>query len=426
METNIQAWLIDAGGVSEAFGSRGRAGETPPRPGLRVKVAGASLERLQALAEAAGPLGIEVRWDWGASGGTPGAERPPGPLPVPEAARVRNEPPGRWSQDAADGQGLMLGGSQEQLQALVERWQDLDPQAALALEAGLRAGLSRPERFRARGTVYPLARFPYLLGILNVTTDSFYSGARHFGTDAALRRAEQVAREGGDWIEVGGESARGGTPLSPEAEAERVAPVVAALRARIPLPVAVDTYKPQVARAAVEAGASLINDISGGADPEMFRVARETGAALVLMHLTARPKEEYEDPGYPSTLDAVRWFLGERLALAREAGVEEEQLLVDPGLNFGKHPRRDLEIMRSLKSFSALGRPLYLATSRKDYLRDLLGLPPEELLEATEAAVAFAVLQGVQLFRVHDVAAVARVRAVAWAIHEAVAAGARG
>ncbi len=203
-----------------------------------------------------------------------------------------------------------------------------------------------------------------------------------------------------------------------------MAPVVEALRRRLELPVAVDTYKPQVARAAVEAGATLINDISGGADPEMFTVARETGAALVLMHLSQRPKSEYTDPGYPSTVDAVRWILGERLRQAEAAGVPREQLLIDPGLNFGKHPRRDLAIMRALPDFLALGRPVYLATSRKDYLRDLLGLPPEALLEATEAAVAYAMLQGIQLFRIHDVAQMVRVRATLWAIREAVGTGA--
>lgn len=408
MGDGIQAWCLTGPGgqSSRTFG--------PQTGGWTVKVAAASRERLAALAGTAREAGLEVWWDWGAEL----AHLPPGP------ARWRREPPAAWSSDAAWGQGLILGGPEGQLTQLAGAWTAQDRPAADALRRGVEAGRGLPPAFRAGAQTYPLDRPPYLLGILNVTRDSFYAKARHFGMDAALRRGEEIAREGGDWIEVGGESARGGIPLPPEVEAERVAPVVEALRRRLELPVAVDTYKPQVARAAVEAGATLINDISGGADPEMFTVARETGAALVLMHLSQRPKSEYTDPGYPSTVDAVRWILGERLRQAEAAGVPREQLLIDPGLNFGKHPRRDLAIMRALPDFLALGRPVYLATSRKDYLRDLLGLPPEALLEATEAAVAYAMLQGIQLFRIHDVAQMVRVRATLWAIREAVGTGA--
>lgn len=412
MGNRVQAWRVGLGrGAARPHMKPGRT-ETGEPEAWTLKVAAASLERLAALAPAARDLGFTVRWDWGA--GLPGA-------PLSGQARWRDEPPPVWGDDAAWGQGLILTGPAGRLEELVARWDRQDPESAAALRRGLEGGRSRPEAFRAGGRAYSLNRPPYLLGILNVTRDSFYAGARHFGLDAALRRGEEIAREGGDWIEVGGESARGGTPLPAEVEAERVAPVVAALRSRFELPVAVDTYKPLVARAAVDAGATLINDITGGADPEMFRVARETGAALVLMHLSQKPKSEYQDPGYPSTVDAVRWTLGERLLQAEAAGVPREQLLIDPGLNFGKHPRRDLAIMRSLGEFLALGRPVYLATSRKDYLRDLLGLPPEELLEPTEAAVAYAILQGVQLFRIHDVAAMVRVRATVWAIREAAA-----
>lgn len=417
MGAGVQVWRVGADhGIPRSGGKPGAI--QPDEPGAwTLKAAAASLERLAALVPAARDLGFSVWWDWGA--GHPEA-------PLGGQARWREEPPPVWSDDAAWGQGLILTGPGGRLDELAARWERQDPESAAALRRGLEGGRSRPEAFRACGRWHGLNRPPYLLGILNVTRDSFYAGARHFGLDAALRRGEAIAREGGDWIEVGGESARGGTPLPAEVEAERVAPVVAALRSRLELPIAVDTYKPLVARAAVEAGATLINDITGGADPEMFRVARETGAALVLMHLSQRPKSEYQDPGYPSTVDAVRWTLGERLLQAEAAGVPREQLLVDPGLNFGKHPRRDLAIMRSLREFLALGRPVYLATSRKDYLRDLLGLPPEELLEPTEAAVAYAILQGVQLFRIHDVAAMARVRATVWAIREAAAAARAG
>ncbi len=174
------------------------------------------------------------------------------------------------------------------------------------------------------------------------------------------------------------------------------------------MPITVDTYKPDVARRAVDGGAVLINDISGLADPRMATVAADTGAALVVMHIQGRPKERQHAPSYGSVVDEVYAFLEDRTATARAAGVPACRLVVDPGFSFGKTAEHDVEILRRFGEFRGLGYALYLATSRKNYLRDVLGLPFDELLEGTAAAVAYGVLQGAHLVRTHDVRFMAR------------------
>jgi dihydropteroate synthase len=249
----------------------------------------------------------------------------------------------------------------------------------------------------------------YIAGILNNTPDSFYDRGAFFGLDGALARAEVLVREGADLIEVGGETAQEGTPVAVGDEIERVAPLVRALVRRYPLPVAVDTHKADVARAVLDAGAVLINDISALGDPQMAEVVARGGAGLVLMHLHGRPKQHYVDVAVPSMMEWVAAFLHERTEAAVAAGVPRGRLLVDPGLNFGKHPARDLELIRRLPELRSLGYPIFVATSRKDYIRDLLHLHPDDLLEGTAAAVAFAIVQGANMLRVHDVQTMARV-----------------
>lgn len=249
----------------------------------------------------------------------------------------------------------------------------------------------------------------YVAGILNNTPDSFYDRGRDYGTDAALARAEVIVQEGADLIEVGGETAQEGERLPPREEIDRVAPLVAELTRRFPVPVAVDTYKPDVAKAAIDAGAVLVNDISGAADPPMAEVIRLSRAGLVVMYLHGRPKQHYEDVPAPSMMDWVAASLKARTDELIARGIPRGRLLVDPGLNFGKHPARDLELMRRLPELRSLGLPIFVATSHKDYIRDLLHLQPDDLLEGTAAAVAHAVAQGANMLRVHDVQAMVRV-----------------
>jgi dihydropteroate synthase len=249
----------------------------------------------------------------------------------------------------------------------------------------------------------------YVIGILNNTPDSFYDRGRFFGRDAALARAEEIVTQGADLIEVGGETAQEGDRLSAREEISRVAPLVAELVRRYDLPVAVDTYKADVARAAIEAGAVLVNDISGMTDPAMPAVIAETRAGIVMMHLHGRPKQHYTDIEVPSMMDWVAAILRGRIDDAVAAGVPRERLMVDPGLNFGKKPHRDIELLQRLSELRNFELPIFVAASRKDFIRDLLHLHPDDLLEGTAAAVAFAITQGANLIRVHDVEPMVRV-----------------
>lgn len=311
-----------------------------------------------------------------------------------------------------DGEAVAVAGPADRLAGLSGAGGAAGEEAARAL-ARFR---TPPQRLEARGVAFDLRHRPLLVGILNVTPDSFYDGGRYTTLQAAVARAEAMVAEGADLVEVGGESARPGPPVSVDEEVRRVVPVVEALAGRLAVPVSVDTYKAEVAQRAVAAGAVLINDISGLADPRLAEVAAEGGAALVVMHIQGRPKVPQPSPHYRSLVDEVYAFLEDRALRAQTLGVPASRLLTDPGLSFGKAVHHDLEVLRRLGEFRSLGYPLYLATSRKNYVRDLLGLPPEELLEGTAAAVAYGVAQGAQFIRTHDVRVMARVVRTAHAI----------
>jgi len=320
---------------------------------------------------------------------------------------------GGWASDPLpatpplqDRRQVVLAGTLDQFDRYLAQ---ADPAVAQAIHETLARVAAPPPAVTLGGARFDFAARVYVAGILNNTPDSFYDRGRHFGLDAALARAEAIVAEGADLIEVGGETAQEGDPLPAREEIGRVAPLVRELTRRFALPVAVDTYKADVARAAIEAGAVLVNDLSALADPQMPDVIAGSQAGIVLMHLHGRPKQHYVDVPVPSMMDWVAAFLRSRTAAARAAGVPQDRILVDPGLNFGKHPARDLELMRRLPELRGLGYPIFVATSRKDYLRDLLRLHPDDLLEGTAAAVAFAVAQGANMVRVHDVQAMVRV-----------------
>jgi len=300
----------------------------------------------------------------------------------------------------------VLEGTLEQFERMVPL---VEAPVASALRRTLRAVTAPPPAVTLGKHRFDFATRVYVAGILNNTPDSFYDRGRFYGRDAALARAEEMVREGADVIEVGGETAQQGDPLPVREEIARVVPLIAELVRRFDRPVAVDTYKPGVAKAAIEAGAILVNDISGAADPEMVRVLAGSEAGLVIMHLHGRPRQHYTDIDVPSMMDWVAAFLQRRTDEVTAAGLPRQRILVDPGLNFGKHPARDLELMRRLPELRNLGFPIFVATSRKDYIRDLLHLHPDDLLEGTMAAVAFAVAQGANMLRVHDVQAMVRV-----------------
>jgi dihydropteroate synthase len=246
---------------------------------------------------------------------------------------------------------------------------------------------------------------PLLMGIVNASPESFSDGSEVAGLDTQVRRAHELVEQGAALIDVGGESGvTGVAPISPEEEARRVVPLVERL-ARDGIVVSVDTWKPPVARAALEAGAAIINDVSGLRDPLIADACAASGAALVIMHTRAEPKRK-EFPGYDDVVAEVVAFMRERIALAGERGVEEERIVVDPGPDFAKTPAETVEALRGLPALAELGRPILLAASRKDFIGALTGRGPRERLAGTLAAVGEGVDAGAAILRVHDVAEV--------------------
>jgi dihydropteroate synthase len=263
--------------------------------------------------------------------------------------------------------------------------------------------------------VLELGARPLLMGIVNAAPDSFSDGGDHPTTDVQVALGRALLEAGADMLDVGGESARCDTPaVGPAEEIARVAPVVERLAA-LGAVVSVDTYKPEVAEAAIEAGASLVNDVSGLRDPAIAELCARTGAGLVLMHTRVPPKGTLLDPDYYDDVVAdVVGFLHERMAVAVGRGMDPEQLLLDPGPDFAKTPAQTVALMRRLEALHDLGRPLLLAISRKDFVGALTGRPPRERLAGTLAALAHGVEAGAHVVRVHDVEAAAdflRVRA---------------
>jgi dihydropteroate synthase len=262
-------------------------------------------------------------------------------------------------------------------------------------------------RLRAGARELELGGRPLLMGIVNASPDSFSDGGEHATLDARTRLAEELLAAGADVLDVGGESATTGRPPVPvEQEIERVAPLVQRLAGELGALVSIDTYKPAVARAAVAAGAGIVNDVSGLRDPELAAVCAQSGAALVVMHTRAAPRERLQDPDlYGDVTAEVLAFLRERIALAREAGVGEEQLIVDPGPDFSKTPAQTIRLLGEVGRLHELGRPLLMAISRKDFVGALTGRAPRERLAGTLAALAHGLDAGAHIFRVHDVAA---------------------
>ncbi|MBM3451257.1 MAG: dihydropteroate synthase [Armatimonadetes bacterium] len=266
----------------------------------------------------------------------------------------------------------------------------------------------RPSILRLGRFTLDLDRRVHVSGVLNVTADSFYAAARHLDPEAAVARAHQIVAQGADLLEVGGESARPGPDVPEAEEARRVVPLIRRLADAVRIPILVETVKPDVARAALDAGALGINDVSGLPTPEMARVAARGDAALVVMHRRGPHKIGVRNPTYDDVFAEVYAFLEERTKQAREVGVSADRLLIDPGFSFHKAPSHDVALLRRSNELLAIGYPIYLATSRKNYLRDILRLPPAELLEATAAAVVLGVERGARVVRTHDVQFTAR------------------
>jgi dihydropteroate synthase len=271
---------------------------------------------------------------------------------------------------------------------------------------------------RAVDRVLDLGERPWLMGIVNASPDSFSDGGRHATSEAQLALAGELLAAGADILDIGGESASTGRPpVDPDEEIERVVPLIERVAGELGAIVSVDTYKPAVARAAIAAGARIVNDVSGLRDRGLAEICAQTGAALVVMHTRAAPRQRMQDPDlYDDITSEVLAFLRDRVALAVEAGVAPEQLILDPGPDFAKTPAQTVTLLAEVARLHELGRPLLMAISRKDYIGALTGRPPRERLAGTLAALAHGVEAGAHIFRVHDVAAAADFLAVLMAL----------
>ena len=273
-------------------------------------------------------------------------------------------------------------------------------------------------RLDIRGRRFLLGPRTWIMGIINVTPDSFSDGGQYFDTERAVARGLELAADGADILDVGGESTRPGSLPVPEAEElRRVVPVIGALRKRTTCLLSVDTTKAAVARAALDSGADIVNDTSAFRfDPAMPGEVARSGAGVILMHMQGTPLTMQRSPRYGDLLDEIRAFLGERIRMAEAAGIPRERIVVDPGIGFGKTFEDNLALLRRQEVFHELGRPLLLGFSRKAFLGRLLGLPPEERLEGTIAAAVLSVERGAHILRVHDVGPVVRAVRAAEAI----------
>ena len=262
---------------------------------------------------------------------------------------------------------------------------------------------------------------PRIMGILNVTPDSFSDGGCYQGPEAALRQALRMQQEGADLLDIGGESTRpGASRISVDEELDRVVPIVELLSREIDLPLSIDTTKSEVAREALAAGGHFINDISGLTfDDQMAGVAAESGAGLFVMHTRGRPDVMQNDTAHANLLDEVIAYLRKSAELALVAGVPPDHLAIDPGIGFGKSVTGNLELMQQLSRFHQLGYPILLGTSRKSFIGAILEQnDPRKRDAGTLATVVLGVQQGVQIYRVHDVASASQAAKVAWAIRE--------
>jgi dihydropteroate synthase len=291
------------------------------------------------------------------------------------------------------------------------------PQIALAIEQSVERYAEVPRPIRVGSLSLVFGKRSYIMGILNITPDSFSDGGEHFDAETALSRAAEMMEQGADIIDVGGESTRpGAKPVGGKEEIQRIVPVIKAL-ARRKIPVSVDTSKAATAQAALDAGADMVNDISAlRRDRKMAVVVAKYKAPLCIMHMRGTPETMQKNPAYSDLMGEIIEHLSEGLAIAKKAGILHGKIMVDPGIGFGKKPEDNLEIIKRLKELKVLGCPILIGPSRKSFIGKILDLPVKERLEGTAAAVAAAIAKGADLVRVHDVKEMKRVVRIADAI----------
>jgi dihydropteroate synthase len=250
----------------------------------------------------------------------------------------------------------------------------------------------------------------HVMGVINVTPDSFSDGGRFLVSEDAVAAGMQMAADGADILDVGGESTRPGSdPVPGQEEMDRVVPVIKRLAGEVEIPISIDTRRHAVARAALDVGASIVNDVTAGSDPGMFDTVRDAGAGMVLMHMRGEPKTMQQLTDYDDVVAEVKAYLAGRVEAAVQAGVQADRLAVDPGLGFAKTAEQNFELMRDVAAFLKLGRPVVVGPSRKSFIGKVLGTEVTERTEGTAAAVAWMAGQGAHVVRVHDVKEMVRV-----------------
>ncbi len=313
-----------------------------------------------------------------------------------------------------DSTDVLLMGTHTQLRELTRKmaWQPFDiPALGERIAEILDAVESeRPAVLHARKHELAVGERVHIMGILNVTPDSFSDGNNYLERGEALARAKEMVAEGADIIDVGGQSSRPGSdPISEDEELKRVIPIVSAIAEDWDGPISIDTYRSKVADKALDAGASIVNDITGlTGDPEMAHVVARHEAACVLMHMQGTPADMQHKPSYDDLMGEIAFFLTEAIKRAGDAGIRDDRIAIDPGIGFGKTSKHNLAILRHLPELAVLGKPVLVGPSRKAFIGSVLDLPVEERLEGTLATAAYAVAQGARILRVHDVAPVLR------------------
>lgn len=258
-----------------------------------------------------------------------------------------------------------------------------------------------------RGKTLTLGTNTHVMGILNVTPDSFSDGGRYLDVPQAVTHAETMIAEGATLIDIGGESSRpGASPVSVDEELARVVPVVHSLANTIDALISVDTYKAEVAQRALEAGAHIVNDITAlSGDPDMATVVADMEAGVVLMHMKGTPRTMQQSPKYKDVVNEVRAWLEKKVQNAEAQGIAPERIIIDPGIGFGKTAEHNLQLLKRLSEFQALNRPLLIGTSRKSFIGNILNVPVTARVEGTAATVCWAITHGADIVRVHDVKA---------------------
>ncbi len=270
-----------------------------------------------------------------------------------------------------------------------------------------------------KGFTLDFSKKTYIMGVLNVTPDSFSDGGLYFNKETAVHHALKLVNDGADIIDIGGESSRpGSNPVPLDEELKRTIPVISALSGKIKIPISIDTYKADVARHALDAGASIVNDISGlRFDPAMASVVAANNVPVIIMHIKGTPDNMQINPSYKALIPEILDYLRGSIKISNEHGISAESIIIDPGIGFGKTLEHNLEIINNLKEFLLLGRPVAIGVSRKAFIGKILGdVPPSERLEGTAAAVAISVYNGANIVRVHDVAEMSKVVKIADAI----------